>query len=239
MDGGIELVAIMATWFARILFFVGFLPQILLNYKLKSVRGLSDLLIIGYLNGYIAAMYYAFCLYMPLSFRVMIPLAFFAPSLIVVQRFLYADYKDHKDKRALFLYSLDILFAASFIPIAMKSPVLVGYICGWLMAIFWGLYQLPQVVKVFCEKSVKGFSFSLISFVAIGNAVELGGALVLGLPMPTLLNDVRSLFIYLIFCLQFWIYRCNVDQTEECLKLPFVFQEPVDVFPTKNSSLSI
>ena len=73
--------------------------------------------------------------------------------------------------------------------------------------LIWATYQIPQVVKVFLEKSVHGFSFSLVSLVAFGDAIELIVALLLGLPAPTLFNDFRGILIYVIFSLQFWYYK--------------------------------
>ena len=39
-------------WIVNICYVGALIPQIFLNYKVKSTRGLSDLYLLGYLNGY-------------------------------------------------------------------------------------------------------------------------------------------------------------------------------------------
>ena len=70
------------VWIAHALFCIALVPQILLNYKLKTTKGLSDLLIIGYLNGYISYVYYSYLFNLPLAYKVMVPLAMFLMLII-------------------------------------------------------------------------------------------------------------------------------------------------------------
>ncbi|MBD3231961.1 hypothetical protein GF322_04880 [Candidatus Dependentiae bacterium] len=195
------------VWVSHILFCVALLPQIWVNYKLKSTRGLSDFLIIGYLNGYISYVYYSYLLGLPLAYKVMVPLATFFMLIIAFQRFFYANYTQRKDKYFLAFYVFNLAIAIFLMPIAFRDRLSFGYFFGWTMMLVWATYQIPQVVKVFLDKSVHGFSFSLVSLVAFGDMIELIVAIILKLPVPTLLNDFRGILIYLIFSFQFWRYK--------------------------------
>ncbi|MCF7799711.1 PQ-loop repeat-containing protein [Candidatus Babeliales bacterium] len=199
--------AVFATWIAQILFFVGLIPQILLNYKLKSTSGLSELLLVGYLNGYIAYLYYTFCCNLPAAYKTIIPIATIAMLIMVFQRFYYVQKLDKKSYKILFFYFLNFLFAISVLPLAMNYKNIVGSFLGWIMAFIWATYQIPQIFKIFKNKTTFGYSFLLVSLIGIGDLVELTGALILNLPMPTILNALRGFLIYLIFCLQFWIFK--------------------------------
>lgn len=148
------LLANIFTWIAHSLFFLGILPQIVLNYRLKSTNGLSDLLLIGYFNGYVSYLYYTFCLGFPLAYKVILPMATAAVIFMVFQRFLYLDKLTQKDKSLLALYIFNFLFALSLIPLATKYPIYVGHFFGWLMMLIWATYQIPQVFKVFLDRSL-------------------------------------------------------------------------------------
>ncbi|MFA5075115.1 MAG: PQ-loop repeat-containing protein [Candidatus Babeliales bacterium] len=199
--------AVLATWTAQILFFVGLIPQILLNYKLKSTQGLSELLLIGYLNGYIAYLYYTFCCNLPAAYKTIIPIATVAMLIMVFQRFYYVKEFDKKIYKILLIYILNFLFTISLLPFAINYKTIIGTSLGWIMAFIWATYQIPQIFKIFKEKTTFGYSFLLVSLIGVGDFVELLGALILNLPMPTILNALRGFLIYLIFCLQFWIYK--------------------------------
>ena len=221
-----NFIAYLTTWIAHTLFFLGIIPQIMLNYKLKSTEGLSNLLLIGYLNGYIAYCYYTFCLNLPIVYKVMVPISTATMLILIFQRFLYLSSFVKKEKFFLGLYFLNIFIALALIPIAKNYPIVFGYFFGWLMMFIWATYQIPQIVKVFVEKSVQGFSFGLVSLIGIGDIFECVGGLILGLPIPTLLNDFRGIFIYLLFCIQFWLYK-NKNKIVEQQVQPAITALPV------------
>ncbi|MFC1894582.1 PQ-loop repeat-containing protein [Candidatus Dependentiae bacterium] len=195
-----------ATWIAQILFCVSLFPQIKLNYQLKTVSGCSDFFLIGYLNGYITYIYYVYFLHFPLAYKVMVPIACVLIFIILFQRFYYSEFK-RKDKFWAWVYILNISLALLIFPFTINNSYLVGTFCGWLMLFIWATYQIPQLIKCFSEKSVYGFSFALVSLIALGEVVELLGALALGLPFPTIINNFRGILIYLVFCVQFLFYK--------------------------------
>ncbi|MFA5075116.1 MAG: PQ-loop repeat-containing protein [Candidatus Babeliales bacterium] len=196
----------LAIWVAQILFFIGLIPQILLNYKLKSTKGLSEFLLFGYLNGSITYLYYIFCCNLPLAYKIIMPMVLLAVIIMIFQRFYYSECFYDKEYKILFFYILNILFYIFLIKLFIEYS-LFGIILGWITALIWATYQFPQVFKIFKDKTIKGFSFSLAFLVGFGNLIEFIAALNLKLPLPTTLNSFRGFLIFLIFCLQFWIYK--------------------------------
>jgi len=163
-------------------------------------------MLFGYFNGYIAYTYYVFCLNFPLAYKVMVPLACAMMLTMVVQRFVYEQgYK--KDKKLLALYLLNGLGAILIIPQAITHACFVGNVTGWIEITIWALYQIPQVFKIYRRQSVFGFSFLLVTLIGLGDFIELIIAISLGFPVQTVINGIRGVLLYLIFCGQFLLYK--------------------------------
>ncbi|MCF7799712.1 PQ-loop repeat-containing protein [Candidatus Babeliales bacterium] len=206
MNNLVSNFAALAIWVAQILFFAGLLPQIILNYKLKSTKGLSEFLLFGYLNGTITYLYYIFCCNLPFAYKAIMPMVFLAVIIMIFQRFYYSEMFFDKEYKILFFYILNILVYIFLFKFFIQYQ-LFGIILGWITALIWGIYQLPQVIKIFKDKTIIGFSFLLAFLVGFGNLIEFIASINLRLPLPTALNAFRGFLIFLIFCLQFWIYR--------------------------------
>ncbi|MCK4651161.1 PQ-loop repeat-containing protein [Candidatus Babeliales bacterium] len=191
-------------WFINISYLGALLPQLFLNYKMKTTSGLSDLYILGYFSGYAAHIFYVYGLNFPVVYRIMGPFALLAVALIVFQRFFYRDIQICFGSLKLYFIGLLIIITAIFI--FLNSPKIVGMCAGWVAMVIWSVYQLPQVFKIYQTKSVKGFSFLLVSMIAVGNLIEFIIAFVLNWPIQSLLIALRGLIIYSIFCVQFWKY---------------------------------
>jgi len=202
-----------ATWVMNICFWISSIPQVFLNWKLKSARGVSDLMLLGYFNGFIAFNYFVFCLDLPLSFKVFVPISFATTLIMIGQRFFY-DRGGRKDKHLLRFYAVNGLFACMLLPYAMNHVSLVGNIAGWLSAAIWGIYQIPQIVKNHVDKSVIGFSFALVLLIGFGDILGLVTAIGLKMPIQTVCNGFRGVFTFLVLCGQFFIYRRG---SQECL----------------------
>ena len=50
----------LSVWGALSFYFIALVPQIILNYRLKSADGLSDLYLWAFFNGYVAEVFYVF-----------------------------------------------------------------------------------------------------------------------------------------------------------------------------------
>lgn len=193
------------VWVAQIFYFICLIPQIMTNYKIKSGDGISELLLIGYFNGYWTFIYYAFCLNLPLAYKVTVPFAMAATLVLIFQRLYYQGAAVRKTSWA--LYGINIIVAFLFIPIAFKNPQQVGHFFGWVTTMIGAVTLLPQVLKVHVEKSVKGFNFLFIFFTALAALVEVVVARVLLLPAQTVLGALREIAFFFIFSIQFLLYK--------------------------------
>jgi uncharacterized protein with PQ loop repeat len=191
-------------WLAQIFYFACFVPQIFTNYRLKSGRGISELMLIAYLNTYFCLTIYIFCLNLPLAYKIMVPVQGVAGLILILQRIFY-DFKT--EKRMLFFYSANSLVFILLIPYAFKNPMYVGHFLGWVSFVLTLCNQLPQVFKIYREKSVEGFNFLFAFFTGLAAAIETTVAVVAGLPIQTLFMAMRGVVLFLIFSWQFRIYK--------------------------------
>lgn len=190
---------------ANFLYFACFLPQILTNFKEKSGTGVSELLLIGYLNAYLFLMLYIFCIDLPLIYRIMGPLELFATAILIIQRLYYDD--SPYVKKLWFMYAINIAIFLPLIPYALKHRYLVGAMCGWLYFAFSMVNQLPQVFKIHKEKSVVGFSFLFVLLAGLAAILETVAAFMADLPAQTTFNALRGVLLFVLFCWQFKMYR--------------------------------
>lgn len=195
------------TWVVNLSFIFAVLPQIMLNRKKKSTRGLSDLYLVSYFNGYAVNFFYIFALNFNLAYKTRAILAVAAVGYMLWQRFYYdSDFLNLKVK-ALYFSDFLLLLISGFL--IFFNPIKGGNFAGWVLVGIWTFYQFPQIIKIYKSKSVTGFSFILVSFIGIGNIIESVTAYLLNLPIQTRLIALRGIFIYLIFTFQFYLYSSN------------------------------
>ena len=197
-------IALLSTWAVNFLYFVGVLPQIWLNYKLKTTRGLSDWMLFGYAVGYFVYLYYIFLLPLPLSYKILVPPATITYFVLIAQRFYYNSLPS--DNRIIVAYIIAFITLTAGLYPASHFPMEIGTFAGWLSAILWTISKVPQAIEIFLKKSVKGFSFAFITIINLGILIELLAAFYLQLPMPTIVFNIGALLFYLIFCVQFQMY---------------------------------
>ena len=53
-----DVIANVIIWVMHIISIVSIVPQIFLNYKIKSTRGLGDFYLISYISGYAVQLFY-------------------------------------------------------------------------------------------------------------------------------------------------------------------------------------
>jgi uncharacterized protein with PQ loop repeat len=199
-----ELTRTFFVWFAQSLYFFCFIPQVLNNFKRKSGTGLSDFFLLLYLNTYIPMMYYIFLLHLPWAYLVFCPLQMIATLVLIAQRLFY---ESCVSKKLLVLYLCNITFAFVFLPFLYINPILIANIGGWLMLLIGAVSQLPQVIKVYNTKSVEGFSLLFVLINGFAGFIEVSCAIVLKLPVQTILGSSRVVLMTCIFILQFWMYK--------------------------------
>ena len=192
-------------WFAQLFYFFCFVPQIVANMRHKSGTGVSELLLIGYLNAYLFLLFYIFCMDLPLAYKVLVPLQTVATLILIIQR-LYYD-RSEGVKRLRIMYALNVGVFLLAIPVALKNPYMLGAVFGWLTFTFSLFNQLPQVFKIHRTKSVVGFSYFFVLFTGVAAVCETIVAFMAHLPLQTCFCALRGVALFVIFTLQFLLYR--------------------------------
>ena len=191
-------------WVIQIISVVSIAPQILLTYKTKSTKGLSDFFLISYFSAYVVHLCYIYCLDFPIAYKITVPITFFLVLVLCFQRLFC--FKDKVVRYSARLYCVNFLIIFLLVVLAIRFPYKIGHLAGWLSVVIWTVYQLPQVYRIYSKKSVEGFSFSFVSLSGLDNLLGLVAILSLGLPVQSVLVAIRGLLFSVIFGLQFWMY---------------------------------
>ncbi len=193
------------VWVAQILYVICFIPQIVQNFKMRTERGLSDYMLIGNMNIYLALIFDVFCNGYPYPYKITAFLQFFGAVALVCQSFYY-DFSRVRARKMMLCYGANFLAVLACIPMAMYHTQEVGEFCAWFLLCLFSVSFIPQAFKIYKAKSVEGFSFSFITLFAMANVVELVLWSYLQLPLPYLLYTVQNIVMYIIFFIQFLLY---------------------------------
>lgn len=196
-------------WVAQFLYTICYIPQIAINYKLKTGKGLSDLFLLAYLNMFITLLFYAFCTGLPPAYKFFYPLQTAAMLVIIFQRLWYDN--TSSAKAYWLMYAINIAIPLVLIPYAAGNCNVVGQVTGWTFFIISIISQLPLVIKIYSTKSVQGISFAFLLITGIAGMVEFYVALKLGLPIQTVLGASRVILFFIIFCIQFLLYKNKIN----------------------------
>lgn len=200
-----QLIAYYATWIVTSIYFLALIPQIVLNYKLKSASGLTDSMLLIYFIAYAADSIYAHFLNLPISYRIMIPGAFMAVMVIVFQRLYYAsEYGSKKFVQSLYFIISIICF---ILLIGLYDRTISGWFAGLVAMVSFAIAYIPQIVRVHMTKSVHGVSPFFISMLGTACAIEFVSAFFIGLPLPSFIDGFRGMIVSIIVLIQFWMYR--------------------------------
>lgn len=204
-----ELSVISYGWLAWIPFTIQYfagMPQILLNYQNHSTAGLSYRMVFFDYTGNLATTIYTFLLVLPLACRVMEPLCLFNIGLLVVQCFYYCREKESRQFLVASYLTLHLV-AGLLLTIAWWYPAAIGNAMGWISVVVQIFTQLPQVLKNYARKSVKGLSFAYISLLGFAGLMEMIISFLLDLPIQNVCNGLRAVAYYAVLCYQFKRYH--------------------------------
>jgi uncharacterized protein with PQ loop repeat len=193
-------------WAALVFYSICFIPQIIRNKEYRTTSGLSDFYLLISLFGYVCFLAYVFSSELPLPYKIMAPIEFVVLMVMLFQRIYYDG--QLIGKKVFFVLSCFIMFS-SVAFVFSSSGSLIGGIFGWMSFSFFSVNQMPQVMKIYREKSVRGFSFIFVTMSAMALALEFSVGVVEGLPMPTILMAFKGLAYYAVYCLFFWKYHNN------------------------------
>jgi hypothetical protein len=181
-----------------------FFPLLQENRRIRSARGLSNGLLWMMLNSYIALGIYFFSLNTPTCYRVSAIAQLVLTGALLVQHFWYDKFA-HKSLIG-FMYLANIAIAAAFIPVAIKWPLVVGNVAGWIGLGLVVICRIPQIIKIQQERSVAGFSYGYALFLGIAAFMEMSIVVYYHLPIQTLGTSSFAFLSFLIFTTQFYLF---------------------------------
>lgn len=181
-----------------------FFPLLKENYRIKSAQGLSNGLLFMMFNSYLALGLYFFSLETPFSYRLSALVQLFMTGGLLIQHFWYDKFA-HKFFIGV-LYLINIAAVISCIPLAVRWPLIVGNIAGWIGLAFVILCRIPQIIKIHQERSVVGFSYGYAFFLGIAALMEMSIVIYYSLPIQTLGTSSFAFLSFLIFTAQFYFF---------------------------------
>jgi len=205
-----SLIIDFCLWVSQFLYFACFIPQIVTNVRLRSASGVSTALLLAFFNGYGTFYLYAYSIDLPLAYLVLPPLQGSALLVLIVQRFWYAKTEPIVWPLVGYMLNTVVLFAC--IPFVIQQPAFWGGIFGWIAFVLFVINQVPQTIKVHQEKSVQGFSYGFVFIQGIAAILETIGSIIAGLPVQTLMMALRGVLMFVVFSVQFVLYKNNTRQ---------------------------
>jgi hypothetical protein len=202
-----EFFADIFIWISNLIFFLSLVPQIFLNKKIQTTSGLSDLFLLGNMNSVIANLGYTFSVDLPLVYKIMNPIYALAVFALVFQRFRYSDFEFNK--KVFLLFGINLIFILSFVVLTVLSVPVLGWFLGWVPIGISLCKKVPQIFKIHRTKSVHGFSLGFILLSLGAYLFEIIGVLALNLPTQVLYQDLKGISVYVIFLVQFVLYKKN------------------------------
>ncbi|MGD1997431.1 MAG: PQ-loop repeat-containing protein [Candidatus Dependentiae bacterium] len=194
------------VWIPLLLYVVAIIPQVLLSYRTRSAKGVSQSMVFLRFAAMLMYSVYLHLCQLTLAHRVVMPIYVCMVLFLVYQGYHY-EQNERKRHWMRISYSVLALFVSAALVLAWWYPWTIGFFIGTCgMSLAW-FTDLPQVYKNWKSKSTKGFSFFFPSIIGVGATIEFMLALYLQLPLPTILNTFRAINYYLIYCVPFGLYR--------------------------------
>jgi len=200
-----DFFANISVWIALLIFLMSMMSQLILNFRLKTTQGLSDLFILGFLNSQSCYIGFTYSLDLPLVYKVMNPLYGMLILILIVQRFLYA--RQYANNKILPVYVINFFLALSVIVYAAQYSVWLGHMLGWIPIFICLAMEMSQLSKIYRAKSVRGFSLYFVIISIAAYSFEFVSALILKLPKQVLLTDLRGMMVFSLFLIPFVLYR--------------------------------
>jgi len=194
------------SWMALICYSLCYIPQIIENYRFKSTSGLSNIFVLTIFLSHVPLLYYTFMFDFLWSYKVMVPIESILVSLIFFQRFYYDSI--FTDKHFLlgllfFVFGMIfILFSTRYFCVCSAAKT-----CGWLSCGLFMINPWPQIMHVYTTKSVRGFSFAYALITGGAALCEIIVVYARGLPVQTFCMASKGFLVFLIFSVQFYLYR--------------------------------
>lgn len=217
MITSVSFLKIVVPWLINIFYMTGLLQQVLLNFRQKSTKAISTVMLWMLFSAYALNTLYVLSLDLPFAYKIFVPSKWLIVALLLVQQWYYAPFYSMRS----YLISGGIISALTGLGVlTWQDPIMYGAFSGWIATFFWAIYEIPQMIKNYYRRSVKGLSFYWILQWGIAAFLEILYSFAFNLPSQTKVTSVRAFLYVLIFLYQFMIYgSCKslnaVEENEE------------------------
>ena len=198
------------AWVPALVYFSAPWMQVIKNFFRGTARAVSHRMLFVAAIGSVSKLLYNYFLWLPFAYRFMRPFTLLALGVLVWQSYRYTE-SAVTQRRTVLAYMSLALFVASLILCGIWMPSFIGHGAGWISFIALSVYQAPQVWKNYTRKSVEGLSFAYLTLLCVGAILEIVVAVIMGLPVQSVLNGLRGILYYSIFCYQFVHYSPDSD----------------------------
>jgi len=194
---------------STIIYFMWFVPQIILNYQRKSTEGFSLWMHGLLLIGYTADLLYGFGQHMEWQYRLVTIVGL---CFLLVEHVQIAHYNCRTSAQKWNFAALTTIVIILLIYAVMNFTWLhhgkrYYNVAGFISDLCWMTYVLPQIIKNFRQKSTQGLSiwFVIISLVLSG--LDITSTFALHWAWPSILSECVTLVKKSILIFQVWYYR--------------------------------
>lgn len=194
---------------STIVYFIWFVPQLLLNYRRKNTDGFSlwmhGLLFIGYC----ADLLYGFGRDMQWQYRLV---TISGLVFLFIEHIQFRMYGNHTKTSRIHYYLLSaivscLLCYAIYSLIAQQHTKAYYNMAGYLSDFCWMTYILPQIIKNYRLKSTKGLSPSFVVLSIVLSALDMTSTFALHWALPSVISQFITLLKKSVLIFQMFYYR--------------------------------
>lgn len=193
---------------SSIVYFIWFLPQIVLNFKRKSTEGLSLWMHGLLLLGYSADLLYGFGRHMQWQYRAVTVVGLIC---LFVQHYQFARYglktKIARDNFIFLSMLVSIVFSYAILNFTLLHHGKKYYDAAGLVSdLCWMTYVLPQIIKNFVRKSTAGLSVGFVIISLILSGLDITSTFALHWDWPSVVSECVTLLKKSILVFQIIYY---------------------------------
>lgn len=189
-------------------YFIWFVPQLVLNYKRKNTEGFSLWMHGLLLIGYSADLLYGFGRHMEWQYRLVTIVGLCFLSIEHVQIAIYGcRSKSEKWNFTILSVIVVALLIYAIVNFTLDQHSKTYYdIAGFVSSICWMTYVLPQIIKNFKQKSTKGLSLWFVILSICLSLLDITSTFALHWDWPSVLSECVTLLKKSILILQVAYY---------------------------------
>lgn len=203
--GNLKSIAMTLSWLVNIFYIAAMVPEIIGYYQGEKRGVLSAWMLLLLVNGYAWNTFYVFCNQFPLSYTITVSITFFLSLILIIQH-LYYD-RAYFSSMLLNMYWFSLGIAFGMTAFSFTHSDFIGWFAGWLNVGAWSVLQVPQIWQALTRKSLEGCNMVFLCLFALGELLELCCALVLELPLQTIVSNLLSLSGYVVLFGMFFVYK--------------------------------